>query len=158
MAFRNPIINNFTLPTTAGSSDPREVYGVSPTPPELVTYYLTAPLAFTAPETVVTLNQYFDGKGNYTYEALVVDSSVPKMATSRVIGAYVNGVVNEFQRTPVNPNSVLGGGLLEYILASATLILHTAPNTDPAQTVAGTRIPGDTVHRWSLAANGTQGW
>jgi len=139
---------------------PTIVIGVAPIPPELVTYYLNAPLAPAAPETMVGVTIYYDGQTpqNYVYEGMVVDSSTPKQ-TSLVAGSMVAGSgVNEWSRGLLNPPGVLGGGRSEYALESNTLILHTAPNVNPAQTVAGSRIPGDTAHRWSLAANGTQGW
>src|SRR5439155_25625076 len=95
-----------TLPWGAPSTSPHTTIGVSPIPPELVTYYQAAPVGAN-PETIVDLTLNYDGAGDYSYQALVIDSSTPKI-TSLVQGASVAGTVNEAQRFSLNPGVVLG--------------------------------------------------
>lgn len=145
-------LRTLTLPWGAPSTAPHITIGVSPIPPELVAYYAAAPIG-TNPETVVGLTINYDGAGNYAYQALVIDSSTPKI-TSLVTGASVAGTVNEASRFALNPGVVLGNARFQTFFDENVLLLLS---TTGSNTVLAAQAPTDAFHRWSLSRDGVVG-
>ena len=145
-------LRSLTLPFGAGNG-PRTVIGATP-PADLIAYYIAgAPQVPTAPETIVGLTLNFDGTGNYSYQALVIDSSGPPV-TSIVFGASVAGVVGEFQRTLLNPGISYPNGAVRTYLNLNELGLFTGALVDDTITVFNSGVHGDTFGRFEMNAAG----
>jgi hypothetical protein len=143
---------NLTIPADAGPNDPRTVIG-SDVPAELVTYYhVGGPATFIAPETVVDVTINYDGRGNYVYQAVVIDSSASPV-TSLAIGSNIAGTVTEMHRDTLNPS---GGGSANTFYEHNKITAHTGSVADLNFAVfaasQGTDINAD---RLQLVADGS---
>lgn len=150
-------IRSLLLPYGAGPGQPRMVINVTPVPAELVNYYKTAPAAKTTPETVVAVSIDYDGQSpeNYSYQAMVIDSTSPKKVTSVVQGASVGGTVNESWRFALDPAGVLGGARFQTFLQENILLLTSATGST---TVFGTQALTDAFHRLSISRDAVIGF
>lgn len=121
-------------------------------PAELVTYYAAgAPETQTAPETVVALIwQANDGQGNYTYQAVVVDSTAPDKLSCLVQGRVIAGTVAEFFRVVLNPNVGAFANSLTDFYNNPVFLESNSVDTD----VLTCGLPGDTVGRLVADAGG----
>jgi len=146
-----------TIPPGAGPSDARIVIGPD-VPPELVTYYLTAPFAPVTPEHVIAAIIFYDATGHYSYQAVVIDSSATPIF-SVTYGAFGIGgaVVEEYARVYFNPGTGAAYGFGKYTYTSFDrILLERTVNT--VVEALGTFVKGEAFTRFQLGIDGTLAW
>lgn len=151
--FPNPIVATLIVGTPG---NPQMVINVLPIPAELVTYYAAgAPATFVPPDTVVEVTINYDGRGNYAYQAMLIDSSASPV-TSVAFGVNIGGTVNEVSRVTLNPS---GGGSSNTFYEHSKISLHTGSVADLTFAVLSASQGSDiNADRLQLLAGGALKW
>lgn len=152
MRGRFAALRSLTLPYGAPANTPSTTIGASPIPAELVAFYAGppgSPEAVTTPETVVSVDLYRDGLGNYGYSGYVRDSTAPTPLLCQVVGSYIGGTVTEYYRVVLNPDTSPAGTQTAFY---NNQIFAESNNTTTDVFTAG--LSTDTLGRLIIEASG----